>query len=618
MSHKSTTRMLTLTSLVIAVLHITYGATDSSNDQLPSLKTESDKSPLSIEIVSNMGKPGALLYDLESVATITLKYQLNCTSVDVVHTILASTSDHHVAVITDNSSFDISCNPARSGDNSFNETDNFETSTTDRIEEWNSSVENSSIVNLLRGEVRMTVNAKLIGRSFLILHAQERHLNLSQTDGDPSSSPTFHWLSLTETTTKYSYQFASEFGQELQESQNSNQLSSNEEMPTVEVTRVMIIVMKLPRTLDKVFRIVLYNVIIMATIGMGVKIDFVVIRKVLKNPVAPVIGLCCQYICMPVIAYGVARVVPQESAAVSLGIFTCGIVPGGGMSNMFTYLLGGDLSLSATMTTMSNIAALGLLPAWLFTLGNTFQDETSKMHVPYVNILEALAISILPLFLGMLIKYKLPKLAVIISKVLKPVLIVVVTFSISLGIYTNFYIFKMIRPMTLLAGCLLPYIGYLIGGFVSFVCFRTWTDIKTIAIETGIQNTGIAFLILFLSLQPPDNQLAAVAPAASAIMTPQPLFIAVLLYTIYQRCTTRKQKTGNDEIKMAEDGNGNAEKKESQDGVDVPAQEKEKALIVVLWRILTGRGVEIDSANGKKNIKELDLMLPQNDKHMKV
>lgn len=59
------------------------------------------------------------------------------------------------------------------------------------------------------------------------------------------------------------------------------------------------------------------------------------------------------------IAYAVAKMVPQENAAISLGIFTCGIAPGGGMSNMFTYLFGGDLALSVAMTTISNVAALG-------------------------------------------------------------------------------------------------------------------------------------------------------------------------------------------------------------------------------------------------------------------
>ncbi|XP_059177720.1 ileal sodium/bile acid cotransporter-like [Physella acuta] len=380
------------------------------------------------------------------------------------------------------------------------------------------------------------------------------------------------------------------------------------------VGRAMIIVMQLPRIIDNVFRIVLYVVIIMATIGMGVSVELPVIKAVLMRPVAPLIGLACQYIGMPLIAYAVAKTVPQENAAISLGIFTCGIVPGGGMSNMFTYLFGGDLALSVAMTTISNIAALAFIPLWIFTLGSTFSDETTSLHVPYLKILETLALVILPIFAGIFIEYKFPKIGKWIKRCLKPVLMLVVTFMLALGIYTNIFIFKMIKPMTIAAGCLLPYVGYLVGGVVAFVLCQSWCRIKTIAIETGIQNSGIAFLIVYLSLPPPDNQLAAVGPASSAIMTPLPLFLLVIIYTIYNRCQRKSQpKNDQDEklTKLLENGaeqtvvvttNGEVEKpkqaeKEKKKKKSMEEKQREMtmrqlqqgdqpAAILVLWRKL--------------------------------
>jgi solute carrier family 10 (sodium/bile acid cotransporter), member 3/5 len=49
------------------------------------------------------------------------------------------------------------------------------------------------------------------------------------------------------------------------------------------------------------------------------------------------------------------------SGGLALGYFATGCAPGGGSSNMYTYLLGGDVSLSVTMTLVSIIASLGLL-----------------------------------------------------------------------------------------------------------------------------------------------------------------------------------------------------------------------------------------------------------------
>ena len=58
------------------------------------------------------------------------------------------------------------------------------------------------------------------------------------------------------------------------------------------------------------------------------------------------------------IAFAVGKLVIEQST-VSLGIFVAGCCPGGGGSNMYSYLLKGDLSLSITMTTISTVAALG-------------------------------------------------------------------------------------------------------------------------------------------------------------------------------------------------------------------------------------------------------------------
>ena len=47
------------------------------------------------------------------------------------------------------------------------------------------------------------------------------------------------------------------------------------------------------------------------------------------------------------------------SGGLALGYFASGCAPGGGSSNMYTYLLGGDVSLSVTMTFISITASLG-------------------------------------------------------------------------------------------------------------------------------------------------------------------------------------------------------------------------------------------------------------------
>ncbi|XP_071092487.1 ileal sodium/bile acid cotransporter-like [Haliotis cracherodii] len=321
--------------------------------------------------------------------------------------------------------------------------------------------------------------------------------------------------------------------------------------------RMMITVVRALRALDTVVQIVAYVFIVTSTIGMGCSTDLDVIKEVLKRPIAPIIGFVCQYLGMPLIAFGVAKLVKFENPAVGLGIFACGFCPGGGPSNIYTYLLGGDLSLSVTMTTISTIAALGMVPLWMFTLGKQFHDDKMQITIPYLSIVQTLATVILPLLVGIFIKYKCQKLAAIIMKVIKPVTLVTVALLLGFGIYANLYIFRLFKPPTLLAGCMLPYIGYVIGGLIALTCRQPWYRVKTIAIETGIQNVMVAYLMLLMALPPPDGDLAAVGPAASACMTPLPLFVLAIGYTIYLKCTNQSYahvQGGDTEI----DANGNA------------------------------------------------------------
>ena len=59
------------------------------------------------------------------------------------------------------------------------------------------------------------------------------------------------------------------------------------------------------------------------------------------------------------LGYTVAKLVPVDNRAISFGIFVVGVCPGGGASNIYSYLLDGDVSLSITMTLISTVAALG-------------------------------------------------------------------------------------------------------------------------------------------------------------------------------------------------------------------------------------------------------------------
>lgn len=75
----------------------------------------------------------------------------------------------------------------------------------------------------------------------------------------------------------------------------------------------------------------------------------------------------------------------------------------------------------------------------------------------------------------------------------------------------------------------------MLGGLVAFICRLSRQHILTVAIETGIQNTGIAIVLLLLSLDHPESDISIVAPITSAIFTPIPLWVAIAVLHIRRR-----------------------------------------------------------------------------------
>lgn len=212
-----------------------------------------------------------------------------------------------------------------------------------------------------------------------------------------------------------------------------------------------------------------------------------------------------------------------------------------------------------------------MLPLWLYTLGTTFTSD-HELYIPFEMVAASLSILVIPLLFGLFLRQKFPRAADRVQKALKPVIVVFSFILLAVGIYSNLYIFRLFKPRIVLAGCLLPYVGYFCGGVTAAICRQPWRRIKTISIETGLQNTSIAYLLLVNSFPAPIGDVAAVAPVASAVMTPLPLFIITIIYLTYQKCKNNR----NDEEKgEGADEKLNAEMS-SSDSKNGGLDEKEK------------------------------------------
>merc|ERR1719385_18183 len=271
---------------------------------------------------------------------------------------------------------------------------------------------------------------------------------------------------------------------------------------------------------------------------MGCAMDLKVVRETLKKPIGPLIGFICQYIFMPLIAFGLGFIFPaaesfgqtlSSHAPMRLGLFVTGCSPGGGASNIWTVMFGGNLDLSVTMTAISTFAAFFMMPAWIFSLGQhlILNDERYDIVIPYYKIAIYCFFLVIPLSIGLLIARYLPRVSAFMVKILKPLALFLILFILIFGIWANLYIFKLMDWQVFVAGMGLPWIGFAFGCTLARALNQPRNDIIAIAIETGIQNTGMSIFILWFTLDHPLGDITAVVPVAAATMTPFPLLAAL-------------------------------------------------------------------------------------------
>jgi len=145
--------------------------------------------------------------------------------------------------------------------------------------------------------------------------------------------------------------------------------------------------------------------------GMGLSLvpdDF---RRVVLRPKAKLVGLACQLLLLPAVAFALALVfrLPGELA---VGLMIIAACPGGATSNVITHLCRGDTALSVTLTAISSTVCVFTIP-WIIGLSmDWFEVGGDAVRLPFWKTFGQLAlVTVLPIFCGMAVRAARPTLA---------------------------------------------------------------------------------------------------------------------------------------------------------------------------------------------------------------
>ncbi|XP_059050623.1 sodium-dependent organic anion transporter-like [Achroia grisella] len=301
------------------------------------------------------------------------------------------------------------------------------------------------------------------------------------------------------------------------------------------------------RVIDTIFTTSVATLVSLIFINFGCAMHWPTVKEVLKRPIGPGIGMIGQFLFMPLMSFGLGFLIFPDKPEMRLGMFFTGVSPGGGASNIWTFILGGNLNLSLAMTSISTFAAFGLMPMWLFSLGQVV-FRNANIVVPYQRIGTFVVGLIVPLAIGLGMQRWTPRLAAFMVRILKGFSTALLLFIIGFAIATNLYIFELFTWQIIVAGIGIPWLGYAFGYALARILKQPHPDALAISIETGVQNTGISIFLLRYALDQPEADLTTVVPVAVAIMTPIPM-TAIYIYQKIRGCIDRR----NEPKKIVED-----------------------------------------------------------------
>jgi len=145
--------------------------------------------------------------------------------------------------------------------------------------------------------------------------------------------------------------------------------------------------------------------VIMLALGLSLTIDD--FRRVIRYPKAVAIGLACQALILPAVAFAIARAFAL-SPELAVGLMVLAASPGGPVANAFSYLAKGDVALNITLTAVNSALSLITLPLIVNLALAHFLGEDRSIPLQVEHVVAVIVIVLVPVAIGMSIRSKRP------------------------------------------------------------------------------------------------------------------------------------------------------------------------------------------------------------------
>ncbi|BCO31945.1 bile acid:sodium symporter [Thiohalobacter sp. COW1] len=220
--------------------------------------------------------------------------------------------------------------------------------------------------------------------------------------------------------------------------------------------------------------------------GMGLTLTLDDFTRILKMPKLIVLGALLQFGVMPLAAWGISLLLGLNPL-LTAGMVLVGASPGGTASNVVCYLAKGNVALSITLTAVSTLLAVLLTPwlSWLYL--------NASIDVPVLQMLMSIVqLIIAPVLLGIALNHFLHARLRPLQHAFPLISVAAIVLIIAIIVALNHERLGELSLLLLLAVVLHNLTGLLGGYAVPRLLGYDTTVCRTLAIEVGMQNSGLA------------------------------------------------------------------------------------------------------------------------------
>ena len=266
--------------------------------------------------------------------------------------------------------------------------------------------------------------------------------------------------------------------------------------------------------------------LIMLTLGLGLTTsDF---TRVIKQPKDFLVGLICQVILLPIIAFVLIKILNVQPA-LALGVMIIAAAPGGVTSNILTKFANGDVALSVSLTAIISLLSILTVPFIVIQSADLLNINyiTQQISMSGISIKMFLVVT-LPVLIGMLIRKLANEFIITRTALIEKIsliLFIVVFISIWIEEWENIITYlSRAGIITLILNMTMMTLGFYIAKiFASGIAQR-----KCISLECGLQNGTLA---VFVSTQLFDDVIYLIPTASYALI----MFVTSIIFLLLLR-----------------------------------------------------------------------------------